>query len=168
MTEMKGADALARLSLFSYFEPPELEELYQAGTTRQQASQSNAVIEGEKSRGLYIILSGRMAVLKLDPYSQKLVRLTYLEAGDAFGELSLFDDAPRNATVVAEGSCELFYLDLEAFEAFCNKKGDNLKVRFYKRCAEMMAQRFRTQNAEYISAQNRLWKHALSPDAPKT
>ena len=91
-----------------------------------------------------------------------MIRLTYLEAGSCFGELSLFDGAARSATVVAESNCHLFCLDVSVFDGFLDKVGDDLKVRFYKQCAEEMATRFRVQNSDYIHAQNLLWSHALT------
>ena len=47
-------------------------------------------------------------------------------------------------------------------EEECSKRlvGD-MQARFYKACAEELVGRFRRLNADYITAQQLLWKHAL-------
>ena len=52
--------------------------------------------EGDMTNSLYIILSGRVKVF-LDDESGKEVILNVVEAGDYFGEVSLFDDGKRSA-----------------------------------------------------------------------
>lgn len=160
-----GANLLRQISIFAYFHDDELAELFALGRTFNQPAKSNAVIEGESSRGLFIILSGKVSVYKRDVSSNRLLRLTYLEPGASFGELSLFDDAPRSATITAESNCILFSLEQKGFQDYLNKKGDHLKARFYQKCAEEMTERFRKQNDDYIVSQHLLWKHALRRDS---
>lgn len=156
-----GADQLKSISFFDQFKTGELEDLYTKGEVVSVPPKSHVVVEGESSRGLYILLRGTVSIFKTDPVTNAMVRLTLLEEGAFFGELSLFDDAPRSATVTAESSCILFSLGIAAFEDFLKTNGDDLMTRFYKRCAEEMGARFRLQNAEYISSQHLLWKYAL-------
>lgn len=161
-----GAQLLRQISIFGYLHDDELAELYALGNTLTQAAKSNTVIEGENSRGLFIILAGKVSVYKRDTSSNRLLRLTYLEPGASFGELSLFDDAPRSATITAESTCTLFSLEQKGFQDYLNRKGDNLKARFYQKCAEDMTERFRKQNDDYIISQHLLWKHALRRETP--
>ena len=55
--------------------------------------------EGDTGHGTYIIVSGK---LRADP-SRELLKTLVMEfgPGDLVGELSLFDESPRTATVVA-------------------------------------------------------------------
>ena len=55
--------------------------------------------EGDQGHGVFIIISGKVRV---DP-SHKLLKTANLEfgPGELVGELTLFDEAPRTATVVA-------------------------------------------------------------------
>lgn len=131
------------------------------GKIKAFAPKSNIVIEGQATRGLYILLHGTVSVYKNDRSNQNMIRLAYLEAGAAFGELSLFDDAPRSATVISEAHCFLFCLDIAVFDDFLTTRGDNIRFRFYRKCAEEMAARFRQQNSDYIISQKLLWAHAL-------
>lgn len=156
-----GAERLRKIALFKQFTHEELVRLYQSGEIRILRPNSYAVIEGEPSRGLYIILGGTVAVYKNDVQSGAMHRIAFLEEGAGFGEMSLFDVAPRSATVAAVSTCYLFYLDVEAFEKYLNAEGENSQVRFYKTCAETMGERFRAINNDFIISQQQLWKYAL-------
>jgi CRP-like cAMP-binding protein len=120
-----------------------------------------ALIEGEPSRGLYVLLKGNVSVYKNDITGSSMHRIAILEEGSYFGELSLFDKHPRTATVAAESVCQMFFLDAEKFESFLEQRGPDAKVRFFRQAAEELAQRFRTLNTDYISSQQLLWKYAL-------
>ncbi len=157
-----GRDQLKRISLFKNVNDAELEELYKLGDIQVVLNKSNIVIEGEPTRGIYIVLEGKVSVFKNNAVNNSMSRLAYLEKGNSFGELSLFDTAPRSATVVAETDCFLFSLEESVFSKFMDEKGDGFKVRFYKKCAEEMAERFRSQNSDYIISQQLLWKYALN------
>lgn len=156
-----GAEQLAKISIFRNFTEEELFVLYDYGEIRSFRPKSHAVIEGEPTRGLYIILSGTVSVYKTNDVSGTLHRLAILEEGANFGELSLFDHAPRTATVAAESTCHMLYLDAEVFERYLNELGDQGTARFYKACAEELVGRFRNLNEDYVSAQQLLWKYAL-------
>lgn len=157
------ARLLAGIALFARFSPSELAELATIGRPLTLKPWAYAVIEGEPTRGMFIILQGRLSVYKSDQGTTTMARLATLEEGAHFGEFSLFDSAPRSASVAAESACTLFELEAGAFHAFLEKKGQDMQLRFFKSCAEELAQRFRTLNGDYISAQRLLWKFALKP-----
>ncbi len=161
-----GAQRLKSIFLFSKLESKELVELYQHGRYVSITPGSHAVIEGEMSRGMYLILQGSMSVYKNDPVTGSLVRLAVLEAGANFGEFSLFDAAPRSATVAALTQCFLFVLEFEGFEEYLYKQGPDTKVRFYSACAEELAVRFRQLNSDYLQSQRIIWRYALRREAP--
>lgn len=157
----RGAERLKGVSLFGRFTDEELRTLYGIGKLQLVKAKSNALIEGEPTRGMFILLHGCVSVYKTDQATGSMVRLAILEEGSPFGEMSLFDSAPRSATVVAESKCWLFQLDAAAFNEFLHKAGPDLQVRFYKTCAEELAARFRVLNSDYINSQRLLWEHAL-------
>lgn len=159
-----GTDILAGISVFSRFSREEIEELFELGEQTRLRTGAHAVIEGEPSRGMYVLLSGHVSVYKTDDTTGALMRLAHLGAGASFGELSLFDDAPRSATVVADSPCRMFHLDERRFRSFLEQKGADLQIRFYKTCAEDLATRFRSLNSDYINAQKLLWRYALRTD----
>ncbi len=156
-----GASKLGEITIFRRFNAAELMKLYAQGQFQVLRPQSHAVIEGEATRGLYVILDGTVSVYKTDPGTNSMARLAVLESGAYFGELSLFDSAPRSATVSAETTVQCFLLDAKAFNSFLEAAGENLQLRFYKTCAEELVDRLRKLNSDYITSQNMLWRHAF-------
>ncbi|MFK7872507.1 MAG: cyclic nucleotide-binding domain-containing protein [Oligoflexales bacterium] len=159
-----GAEQLRKISLFSYVSNDELLRLYSLGEVLNLKPKAYAIIEGEPTRGVFLLLHGKVSIYKNDPTTNAMHRLAMLEDGAIFGEFSLFDSAPRSATVGCEANCFLFSLDAEVFENFLEKEGDNLKTRFYKKCVEELVERFRTTNSDYLTSQQLLWKYALRRD----
>lgn len=160
-----GTERLKEIEVFSKFSDPELKKLHSYGKMLKVRSKVNIVIEGERSSGLYILMSGRVSVYKSDDSTHNLARFAILEEGASFGELSLFDDAPRSATVIAETDSLLFFLDANDFHRFLGESGPELKIKFYQTCAVYLAERFRKLNVDYINSQQLLWKYALRKEA---
>lgn len=156
-----GATQLESIKLFKQFTHEELTHLYDKGEVRVLPPDAYAVIEGEPSRGVYLILHGTVSVYKNDSETGSMVRIAYLEKGASFGEMSLFENAPRSATVGAATHCYLFYIDVAVFESFLQEVGTDAQIRFYKTCAQQMSERFRIINNDYIISQQLLWKYAL-------
>ncbi len=156
-----GSTKLNEIGILKKFTPDELGDLYSKGEIKTIKPGSYAVIEGEPSRGLFLILKGAVSVYKNDMSGGAMRRIAMLEEGSYFGELSLFDKHPRAATVAAESVVELLYLDADVFEKFLNDHGPDAKIRFYRQCAEELSQRFRILNSDYIGSQQMLWKYAL-------
>jgi CRP-like cAMP-binding protein len=156
-----GASKLGEISIFRRFNALELKKLYACGKFATLRPKSHAVIEGEPTRGLYVILDGTVSVYKTDPGTNSLARLAVLESGAYFGELSLFDTAPRSATVTAETTVQCFVLDAAEFSKFLDSMGENLQLRFFRTAAEEVVTRLRNLNSDYISSQNILWRYAF-------
>jgi CRP/FNR family cyclic AMP-dependent transcriptional regulator len=157
-----GADKLQGIGMFQVFNNDELKRLYSHGEVKSFKAGSHVVIEGELSRGLYIVLKGSLSVFKSDPETGNLNRLAILDEGSQFGELSLLDNSPRSATVSAESNTHLFLLEHSAFENYLETLSPKSQVEFYKSCAQDLCERFRVLNGDYINAQRLLWKHALT------
>lgn len=82
-----------------------LERVYQDGEI--------IVKEGDKGSEMYIIKSGSVKVTKKINNGQML--LTTLSNGDFFGEMALFEQALRSATVSSVGETRLIVLHAGAF-----------------------------------------------------
>lgn len=69
--------------------------------------------EGDPSRDLYYIISGSVSVQVEDSKGREIV-LAYLNPGDFFGELGLFDEEnKRSAFVRAKEKCEIAQISYE-------------------------------------------------------
>ena len=155
---------LRKITLFENFSDKEISDLYQLGEQSDFRAKANIIVEGEQSRGLFIVLEGNVSIFKHSYSEKSLIRLALFKVGASFGELSLFDRADRSATVAAETDCSLFHLEAEKFNEYLNKNGNDIKARFYKKCAEDLAARFREQNSDYLNSQQLLWQYALKKE----
>ena len=96
----KLISTLTTVPLFAHIPQPDLEKL--AAIARQEDYAKNAEImaEGERSSGLYILLSGKVKVVLRNEEGKEII-LAMLNPTEYFGEMALLDDAPRSADVVA-------------------------------------------------------------------
>lgn len=69
--------------------------------------------ENEVGNEMYVILSGQVEVVK-ESEGRKTV-LSILKEEDIFGEMALFDNRPRSATVRAIGEVKLDVFDRDSF-----------------------------------------------------
>ncbi len=69
----------------------------------------NIIKAGQQEQRMYIILEGRVSII-LQSGDEQFVVAT-MEKGDFFGEISLFIDHPRSATVRSLGDVKLAYID---------------------------------------------------------
>jgi CRP-like cAMP-binding protein len=67
------------------------------------------ITQGEAGNSMYVIQSGRVEVVQLADQGEQ--HLAYLEAGDFFGEMSLFEKEVRSATVRAVGEARILKID---------------------------------------------------------
>jgi len=76
-------------------------------------AKSVIIKEGDHSSDLYYIISGSVTVLIEDHKGREIV-LAYLNAGDFFGELGLFDEQhKRTAFVRAKSKCEIAQINYQ-------------------------------------------------------
>lgn len=83
---------------------------------RRHYNNKNIIIHaGDKPDVLYYIVKESVTVLIEDDDGREIV-LAYLNAGDFFGEMGLFDnDAKRSAWIRARGACEIAEISYEKF-----------------------------------------------------
>jgi CRP-like cAMP-binding protein len=99
--------------------------------------------------------------------TNKLTGLTFdvgeIASPGFFGEMSLFDEHPRSATVQALDHCYLFHIHRDSFFKFLGRSGE-LKLRFYQACIKTMVTRVRELDENHVVNQYQLWKMALRKD----
>ncbi len=86
-------------------------------TRRLYGTNDTVITEGSPGRVLYLIERGRVRVsgrVELEGRRHIQPGLCDLETDDVFGELSLFEDAPRSASVVAVEDSELLEFQADA------------------------------------------------------
>ncbi len=93
-------DVLAQVPIFSDLTRSELQTLAINCRERDFSAGARLLQQGETGVGLFIITGGRVRVVQQGPSGDER-DLGVFERGSVLGELSLLDDLPRTATVVA-------------------------------------------------------------------
>ena len=109
-------DTLATIDLFADLEKSDLTRIAKAAVVRNFKKGDVIVREGEAGVAFYIIASGSVEVFKGLGTGNEHVMDT-LHAGSFFGEMALFDNHIRSASVRALTDCELYALTKWDFNA---------------------------------------------------
>ncbi len=90
-----------------------IDEFLEHSHRKSYPSKQLIIREGDPSRDLYYIISGSVSVQVEDAKGREIV-LAYLNPGDFFGELGLFDEEnKRSAYVRAKEKCEIAQISYE-------------------------------------------------------
>jgi len=104
----------------------------------------NIFEENSIGREMYIVLTGKVKVIKEKDGVE--TTLATLEEGEFFGEMSLFDNNPRSATVKALGNIKLLEINQKNF---LKKISRDPSLAF--RMLEKMSQRIRKTDDKILS-----------------
>jgi CRP-like cAMP-binding protein len=111
--EVDVVELLARAELFRALDDSALAEL--AGAARPVTLQRNATAfeEDAPAEDLYVVRSGRIAIVRRSPDGRESV-VALMEEGDLFGEMSMFDGKGRSANARALEPSELVAVPFRA------------------------------------------------------
>jgi CRP/FNR family cyclic AMP-dependent transcriptional regulator len=113
---MTTEDTLARVDLFADLEPEDLSRLAKSAVTRDFKKGDVIVRENEVGVAFYVVASGSVEVVKgLDTANEQV--LGTVTAGSFFGEMSLFDNHVRSASVRAATDCQCIVITKWDFNA---------------------------------------------------
>ncbi len=104
---------LKKIPFFSEFQVRELTAIASIVQEKTFAEGTQIIQEGEVGESLYLVLRGRVAVIKELGRPAEL-HIAEIGPDDYFGEMALFDRQPRSASVVAK--VETHVLELSRFE----------------------------------------------------
>lgn len=96
---------------------PILEDFLSHCHNRRYPARSTLIYAGEESDTLYNLIKGSVSVIIEDDDGRDMV-MAYLNAGDFFGEMGLFDEEqkPRTAWVKSRTECEVAEISYTKFE----------------------------------------------------
>jgi CRP/FNR family cyclic AMP-dependent transcriptional regulator len=140
---LNHADLLAQISLFEGLSDEDRTALALRMTERPYKAGQPVFSMGEKGSSMYIVLSGAVQIF-LPPKEKDGERVALKDArtGEYFGELSLFDDKPRSASVDATVDTTLLELTRDEFgEHLARSKTAAMAI------LSEMAERLRETNA---------------------
>jgi CRP/FNR family transcriptional regulator, cyclic AMP receptor protein len=108
------SDALKNVGLFNDATDEELTHLSNCMSEQDVRKDAVVVSRDEAGNAMYVILKGRMKVVIQGDNGREVI-LTILKSGEFFGEMSLLDDLPRSASVVAAEDSKLLVLHRAQF-----------------------------------------------------
>jgi len=123
-TMVSRLDLLRRVPLFSMLTTSQAVSVADAVVKRRYRKGEAIVEQGEKSCALTILLTGRARVVSRDARGREVI-LASLRPGDYVGEMSLIDQAPHSASVLAEVQTDTLVLDERAF-SHCLPDSDSI------------------------------------------
>jgi len=110
---MDRASELGKTALFSDLDEAALEGLAERVVQRKYRRGSVIFVQGEQGERCFAIVEGSVKISAYHSDGREAV-LAMLGAGDVFGELSPFDEAPRSADATAAEDTVLLSLDGDA------------------------------------------------------
>lgn len=106
------SEQLQRIDLFATLGREDARLIAERMEVIRYPRNSLMIHEGEENTSFYVILKGRVKIFLLDESGQEVI-LNYLHEGEHFGEISLFDDGHRSASVQTMEDCYFGVLQKE-------------------------------------------------------
>jgi hypothetical protein len=139
-------EALRRTKLFAGLDAPQLASLAHYLEVIRFPQFSHIVRQGQRGDAMYVVAQGEVRVLTIVEGKESL--LATLSAGDCFGEISLLDQGPRSADIIANKDSVLLRISKAAFDRLvCQAPA--LAVPFLLALSRAVVQRVRRTNLKY-------------------
>lgn len=109
---------------------------------RRYTAKSTIIYAGDRCESLFVVVKGSVTIVIEDDDGREMI-ITYLNPGDFFGEMGLFDlpdnsDTPRSAWVRAKSECEVAEISYSKFRELAQQDPSLLNM-----LACQMAERLR-------------------------
>ncbi|MFT5131934.1 MAG: CRP/FNR family cyclic AMP-dependent transcriptional regulator [Gammaproteobacteria bacterium] len=104
--------------------------------------------EGERNSYLCVLIDGRIGVYKEDERGERK-QLATIKQGKIFGEISLIDDFPYSASIVAETDVTCCLMSRENFRN-CVDVNPILGVRLMRLISSMLCMRLRSTSGQLV------------------
>ncbi len=144
----KGIDprALRRVKILGGLTDEQLERFARFVEVEKAPQWSVIVKQGEPGDTMYFILEGELRV-RINVMGKETI-LTTLGVGEFFGDISLFDQGPRSADVVANSDSVLVKISAEGFDQLAQEAPD-LATPFLRAIGRTLSARIRADNKRY-------------------
>ncbi len=146
--------ALKAVSLFQSLNDRLLSGLSKACTVREYSTDEAIVKQGNPGIGLFVIVSGRVKIVKTNERGKRLELATH-GPGEVIGEFAVLDGAPRSADVVAVEDTTCLVLSSWDFKGFMESHPE---VALH--ILPMVVQRFRETNEALTGMQEQHGRRA--------
>ncbi len=158
--EEETLTVLRRLPIFNDLSRREVASIERILHRRSYAIGEDIFTQGVPGAGMYIILSGEIAII-MEPGNKELA---LLKAGEFFGEMALLDESPRSATARARTQCVVlgfFQSDLFSLLERSPKLGSKIILRL----ARIVGDRLKHSNEQVFILQERILQSLANKDS---
>ena len=101
---------LKTIKLFEGIKKRQLIHVLESLQERTYLKGETIFTQGDIGRALFIVFSGKIALSRLDPATQKSEVIADVHPGEFFGEMALLEEMPRTATATATEDTKVFML----------------------------------------------------------
>ena len=143
--------SLRRVKIFAAFSNADLERFVQFMEVLRVSQFTEVVKQGQHGDAMYFLMEGELRVRLM--VSGKESTLVTLSPGEFFGEISLFDQGPRSADVVANVESLLLKITNEKFAELLEAAPD-LAAPFLYAMSKTLTARIRADNKRYRDSIN--------------
>ena len=91
-----------------------MKDFLSAAHRRKYQRDNTIIFAGEDSDSIYYLIKGSVTVLIEDDSGHEII-IAYLNEGDFFGEMAMFNNGPRTAWVKAKTDCEVAEMGYRKF-----------------------------------------------------
>lgn len=156
-------DVMLRVKVLAGFNDAQLQSFIRYMEIVSLEPLVTAVREGDPGDAMFLILEGELRVSMTRRGKESI--LATLKAGDFFGEISLLDEGPRSADVIANERSTLLKISTAAF-AKLRHEAPALAEPFLHALGQILVSRLRVLNKRYVDSL--LMMQTLSlPETPK-
>jgi hypothetical protein len=139
-------EALRGIKLFASLEPSQLGSFLRYLDVVRFPQFSHIVRQGQRGDAMYVVAEGEVRVITIVEGKESI--LATLSKGDCFGEISLLDQGPRSADVIANRDSVLLRLSNSAFERLV-REAPALSVPFLLALSRALVHCIRHINKKY-------------------
>ena len=108
-----AAELLQRNHLFSILSDKQLSKLLEMSPIRSYGPGEIIAVEQESGDSLFMLIDGQVSIVKSNAERQK-TEVAKLRSGDICGEMTVFTDAPRSATIRSHSQSDVLEIDRQA------------------------------------------------------
>lgn len=151
---------LRTINIFEELSDEELEKIFKLAKIRLYPEGGLILEEGKRGGALHVIVKGKVRITKkLEGRKDKVI--TSLGPQSIFGEMSLFDNLPYSANVMAVEETRCMVIPKASFDAMLSLDL-KLAYKLLTKIITILSQRLRNTNEELIALT--AWKDRLQKD----
>ena len=141
-------DMLREAKGFENFTQPDIEFLAKHMKAYRVPEGTTVFREGERNSYLCVLIEGRVGVYKEDS-DNEVKLLTVIPPGRIFGEISIIDNFPYSASIIAESEATFLLMSRENFRECINNRAI-LGVRLLSLIANLLCARLRAASGQLV------------------